>query len=128
MPFGGAVAILKGNAFLDEYCIENIQSPRVKQLMQRFECVHDPEIEPEFPRRWPAKVEILTKEGKRFSTRLDFPKGDPENPLSWDELIDKFHRLTAGVFPKDQRQRLIAHVRNLEDEPSVSDFLRLAAK
>jgi hypothetical protein len=47
--------------------------------------------------------------------------------LSWDELIDKFHRLTAGVFPKNQRQRLIAHVRNLEDSPAVSDVLRLAA-
>jgi 2-methylcitrate dehydratase PrpD len=31
--------------------------------MQRFECVHDPEIEPEFPRKWPVKVEILTKMG-----------------------------------------------------------------
>jgi 2-methylcitrate dehydratase PrpD len=128
MPFGGAVAILKGNAFLDEYCLENIQSPEVRQLMQRFECVHDPEIEAEFPRKWPAKVEIRTKAGQRFTARLDFPKGDPENPLSWDELIDKFHRLTAGVFPKNQRQRLIAHVRNLEDAPAVSDVLRLAAK
>ena len=128
MPFGGAVAILKGKAFLDEYCLENIQSPEVQQLMQRFECVHDPEIEPEFPRKWPAKVEILTKAGRRFSTRLDYPKGDPENPLSWDELIDKFHRLTAGVFPKDQRQGLIAHVRSLEDAHAVSEVLRLAAK
>lgn len=128
MPFGGAVAILKGNAFLDEYCLENILSPQVQQLMQRFECVHDAEIEPEFPRKWPAKVEILTKAGQRFTARMDFPKGDPENPLSWDELIDKFHRLTAGVFPKGQRQRLIAHVRKLEDAPAVSDVLRLAAK
>jgi 2-methylcitrate dehydratase PrpD len=96
--------------------------------MQRFECVHDAEIEPEFPRKWPAKVEILTKAGQRFTARMDFPKGDPENPLSWDELIDKFHRLTAGVFPKGQRQRLIAHVRKLEDAPAVSDVLRLAAK
>lgn len=73
-------------------------------------------------------MEILTKAGRRFSTRLDFPKDGPENSLSWDEQIDKFHRLTAGVFPKDQRQRLTAHVRSLEDAHAVSDVLRLAAK
>lgn len=128
MPFGGAVAILKGNAFLDEYCLENIESSEVQQLMQRFECVQDPEIELEFPRKWPAKVEILARTGHRFTTRLDFPKGDPENPLSWDELIGKFNRLTSGVFPENQRQNLIAHVRNIEKNGTISDILRLTIK
>ena len=127
MPFGGAVAILKGKAFLDEYSLENIHSPKVKELMRRFDCVHDPDIETEFPRKWPAKVEIATREGQRFITRLDFPKGDPENPLTWDEVIDKFNRLTAEVFPEETRRRIVARIRDLEHLPAVSELLQLTA-
>jgi len=125
MPFGGAVAILKGNAFLDEYCLENIASPRVKELMERFECTLDPEIEVEFPKRWPAKVEIVTRDGRRYHARMDFPKGDPENPLSWDELTEKFHRLTAGVFPEEKRRRIVADVRRLERAENVVQVMDL---
>jgi 2-methylcitrate dehydratase PrpD len=128
MPFGGAVAILCGRAFLDEYCLENITSPRVKELMERFECILDPEVEVDFPRMWPAKVDIITRDGKTYHARLDFPKGDPENPLSWDELIEKFHCLTAGVFPEEKRQRIVADVRSLERAENVARIMDLLGR
>ncbi len=127
MPFGAAVAILRGNAFLDEYSPANIGSPEVQRLMQRVECVRDPEIEPEFPRKWPAKVEIRTRDGRRLRAAVEYPKGDPENPLSWEELIEKFQRLTAVVYDGAQRERIVAQVRALESG-SVPELLRLTLK
>ncbi|MFQ5484668.1 MAG: MmgE/PrpD family protein, partial [Desulfobacterales bacterium] len=82
MPFGAAVAILYGKATLDEYTMEKISSIEVKEMMKRVSCVKDPEIEKSFPKRWPASATVVTKNGETYCARIDYPKGDPENPLT----------------------------------------------
>ncbi|HEX77220.1 MAG TPA: MmgE/PrpD family protein [Dehalococcoidia bacterium] len=127
MPFGAAVAILHGKAALDEYTEENIHSPEVRDMMGRVSCVQDPELDKAFPRQWPASVEVVTKDGRRFSTRIEYPKGDPENPLTWEELLAKFHDLASAIYPEERRQRIISRVRALEQEENIRDFCRLVA-
>jgi 2-methylcitrate dehydratase PrpD len=128
MPFGAAAAILYGKATLDEYTMERINSTRVKELMAKISCVKDPELEKEFPKKWPASVTLLTKDGKTYSTRIDFPKGDPENPLTWDELIDKFRNLIAPVFFEARQNEIIERVRSLDKEEDLKAFSMLLLK
>jgi 2-methylcitrate dehydratase PrpD len=75
----------------------------------------------EFPKKWPARVEIETSKGT-FSDRIDYPKGDPENPLSWEEMITKFNYVTSTVFDKKQQQQLVKGVRTLEEYETVSEL------
>ena len=119
MPFGGAVAILFGEATLAQYTEENAKAPRVREMMKRVRCVEDPELEKEFPRKWPASVVIKTKQGTEHSIWVAYPKGDPENPLSWDELIDKFRNLTRTVFSGARQDAIIERVRSLEREKDL---------
>ena len=123
MPFGGAVAILQGNAFLEQYTMENVRSPAVRDLMGRIYCKENPEIEKEFPQKWPAEVEITTKEGEKYHTRLNYPKGDPENPLSWDEIIEKFNRLALDVFSEEKCSAIVEQVQVVEDESDVKGLI-----
>jgi len=114
MPFGAAVAMLYRKAGLGEFHLSKIRSEEVKQMMRRVECVTDPDLEKTFPKQWCATAEIFTKGGKRYSTKIEYCKGDPENPLSWDELIEKFHDLSHGLMSKNQRLKIIDQVRSLE--------------
>jgi 2-methylcitrate dehydratase PrpD len=119
MPFGAAVAILYRKAGLGEFHLSKIRSEEVKRMMRRIECVTDPELEKTFPKQWCATAEIFTKDGKRYFTRVEYCKGDPENPLSWNELIEKFHDLSHGLMSKNKRLKIIDDVRNLE---MIRDF------
>jgi 2-methylcitrate dehydratase PrpD len=125
MPFGAAVAILYGKAGLEEYTRENIDSPQVKELMNKVVCVEDPSLEEQFPQRWPAKAAITTKNGQIHGARIEYPKGDPENPLTWNELIDKFKYLTAPVFADNRIEQIIDAVRGMEFFEDLRDFSRL---
>ncbi len=127
MPFGAAVAILYGKASLSEYTQENIASARVKEMMKRVSCIEDPELEVAFPRQWPASVELITEDGREFSVRIDYPKGDPENPLTWEELLGKFDGLTSAIYPTKRREEIVSRVQALEQEPSVKEFCQLLA-
>jgi 2-methylcitrate dehydratase PrpD len=125
MPFGAAVAILYGRASLNEYTQENLESPSIRQVMKRISCVQDPELEAVFPQQWPASVKIKTQDGRSLSIRVDYPKGDPENPLTREELLAKFQDLTSAVYPSERREKIVARVQTLEQEPSIKDFCRL---
>jgi len=119
MPFGAAVALLYRKAGLDEFQLSKIKSEEVKQVMRRVECVVDPELDKTFPRQWGATAEILTKEGKKYFARVDYCKGDPENPLSWNELIEKFNGLSHRGMTKERRLKVVEEVKGLE---KVRDF------
>jgi 2-methylcitrate dehydratase PrpD len=122
MPFGAAVAILYGNAALDEYVLDNIQSPRVKALMEKISCVTDSRLDEEFPEKWPAWANILTTSGQTYSAAVDYPKGDPENPLTWDELIEKFNTLVAPIFSAEKRIEIIDRVQHLDLDSDLEEL------
>ena len=119
MPFGAAVALLYGKAGLKEFQVAVIQSQPIREMMRKVECVTDPELERTFPRQWRATVEIVTKNGKCYSAMVEYPKGDPENPLSWEEMTGRFHDFTGQVLKKDQRLKIVEEVRGLE---GIKDF------
>jgi len=128
MPFGAAVAILYGKAGVKEYQQKNIFSPDVKEMMSRIECRLDPELEEVYPKHLPATVEIRTKQGRNFSTRINCPKGDPENPLSWDELKEKFVGLTSSIYTKSRMKELIELIERMEEQKSFKEWTILLSK
>ncbi len=128
MPFGAALAVLHRNASLDRYCLEEIHDPDIMQLMRRVRCVRDPELDRKFPRQWPASVTITTKQGAVLKRQLDHPKGDPENPLSWDELIEKFMSLASGVLQPERCEEIVQMVRRLDTVGDIRELFSLLQK
>jgi len=128
MPFGAAVAVLYGEASLNQFREKIIQSPEVKQMMKRVRFVEDPELEKVFPKQWPATAEVKTKDGRTFSTKIDYPKGDPENPLPWDELIEKFKGLTTSIYLKARREKVIEQIRKVEGVGNLKQWTSILLK
>ncbi len=127
MPFGAAIALIYRRASLDEYTEENLHLPEVKRLMSVTQCVQDPALELNFPSQWPAWAEVEIKDGRVLKTRLEHPKGDPYNPLSWDELKDKFRLLTQSVISTETQEAIIRTVEQLEDLEDVRELGQLTA-
>ena len=92
--------------------------------MAKLHCVTDEDIEKDFPRKWAAKAEIETVDGRRLKSTVEYPKGDPENPLSWDEIIWKFRNLAAPVFDDSKCSDIVAAVRDLEKVENITEFMQ----
>jgi 2-methylcitrate dehydratase PrpD len=88
-------------------------------MMRCVECIIDPDLDRTFPKQWCATAEILTKDGKRYFTRIEYPKGDPENPVSWEEMIEKFYNLSNRFLTKERRLKIVDEVKRLE---KIRDF------
>lgn len=70
-------------------------------------------------------MHIHTKDGRAYSKQLDFPKGDPRNPLTDLEVEEKFVALADGVLSADAQKRVKDVVWNLERVGSVNELMEL---
>ena len=123
MPFGAAVAMLYGRAFLDQFTLKNVTSKKIRQVMGKINCVSDPELETEFPVKWKARVAVETTSGQRLTQSIEYPKGDPENPLTQDELEDKFRVLTNPVYSPQKADAIIEGIKNLDQWEDLKVFI-----
>lgn len=122
MPFGAAVAMLFGRAFVDEFSPENLSSEKVRTAMGKVRCVADPALEDEFPKKWKAKVTVETNDGQSLTKAIEFPKGDPENALSRSELEAKFLALTKEVYPGEKGRSVIESIDGLDQTVDLGGF------
>ena len=87
--------------------------------------VADPEIEKVFPKLQRVAVTVTTTDGRELHKQLDYPKGDPRNPLTDAEVEEKFDALAAPVLSAEGRARLKDAVWNLERQPSITSVMEL---
>jgi 2-methylcitrate dehydratase PrpD len=124
-PFAAAVALVRGSASLDDYTQENVDDPVIRSLMPRIDCERDSALDAAYPDQWPAFVEILMRDGRKLSTRIADPSGEPANPIARPELREKFMTLARGVIGGDQARELADRCLELEDEPNLDRITAL---
>jgi 2-methylcitrate dehydratase PrpD len=119
MPFGAAVAILDRAAGLDEFTEEKMRSAEVHRLMHRVVLLKDESIEKNFPAEWSSRVVVRLEDGEQYENYVRYPKGDPENPLSWDKLAAKFRLLADGVIPSNHVTEIESRIRALDESTDL---------
>ena len=70
-----------------------------------------------------SKARIIMKDGRTYERYTPAPKGSTENPLTGEELKDKF-KTTCGLSP-DRAEAVIRQVMEMESLTSVKDILTL---
>ena len=88
-PYAVAVALLYGKAGLQEFTEEAVRSEKILDLTAKVHVRADTELSAVFPGIQAAVMEITTGSGN-CKKRVDFPKGEPENPLSEEEFRDRY--------------------------------------
>lgn len=109
-PYSTAVALIYGKAGLQEFGEEVLESDTVKALTKKVVVLSDEELSSIFPDKQSAIVTIEAN-GKKYSERVDFPKGEPENPLSEEEFYSRYADLMAyGDIEKSVYDEVYRHV------------------
>lgn len=92
-PFSVALVIVKGRAGYLDYNNENLHDFWIKSITQKVHVIEDDDLTQKSPSIRGAKVMIYLKDGTVYEASCLYPKGEPENPLSFDEIEAKFRGL-----------------------------------
>ena len=125
LPYVIAAALVDRQVTPAQFTMEKIMDPEIREQLKKVEVVADPEIEKVFPALQRVVVNITTVEGRTFTQQLDFPKGDPRNPLSDQEVEEKFSALAEGVLSTRAQKKLKNAIWNLENIDSIGRLMAL---
>ena len=116
MPYGASIAVLTGKAGLSVFTDEWIQHPTVRELMQKVDCYTTPELDDHYPAEWRATASITMDDGTQYNSHVRYALGDPHNPLSWEQLEERFHELVEPVIADARkREAIVEQVRHMDD-------------
>jgi len=107
---------------VEQYLQERYKDPEVIELSKRVEYIVDPELTRSYPEKWGSIVTVETQDGRNLSERGDYPKGDPNDPFTVDELKEKFMSLLIDGVEKERLQRVIEILEKLETIENIKEL------
>ncbi|HSB68944.1 MAG TPA: MmgE/PrpD family protein [Candidatus Methylomirabilis sp.] len=126
MEFCMAILLLMRKAGLPEFTDEVVNRPDVQAMIRKVDFGVHPEAEAAGYDKMTSIIEIALKDGRKISGQADFGKGSPANPMSYEEVADKFRECAAfSRWPSEKAERVIDTVRGLEDLADVRTLTSL---
>ncbi len=124
IPYTVAVALTKGDVFIEDFEEEAIRSPELKALADRVEVEILDTLEAKDMQH--ATVEISLRDGRRLQARTEALKGSPKMDMDWDACVEKFRKCVAFIeSPMDgmKIEQIITDVKSLETLKDVSTLV-----
>jgi 2-methylcitrate dehydratase PrpD len=126
MEFCMAILLLERKAGLAEFTDEVVNRRDVRRMIEKVDFRVHPEAEAAGYEKMTTIIDIELKDDRTISGRADFGKGSPANPMSDQELADKFRECAAwGGLPKPNADKVVDVVFDLERLRSVRELTRL---
>ena len=109
IPYATAVGLIYGKAGLQEFSETNIKDEKILDLTKKIYVKSDDELSGMFPGIQAAIVYVTKTDGSLLTERVDFPKGEPENPLDEEEFKDRYDALMTYAHQEngDEIYRLV---------------------
>ena len=129
MEFCMAILLLERKGGLIEFTDEVVNRPDVQAMIQKVDFGVHPEAEAAGYDKMTTIIEITLADGRRIGDRADFGKGSPSNPMSYDEVADKFRECaTYSRWPREKAERIVALVKDLEHLRDVRELAGLLSR
>ena len=127
MPYTVAVALMYGGVDQHHFDDEFLANEKLLALTGRVKVAVSEEANRRVPEAMLCDVEVVTKSGQSYSSEVAYHKGHYKNPLSDQEVEDKFRSLAQDRLPESKIDALLDRLWHLEDVDDVKDVIRLTA-
>ena len=123
LPYCTAVALVDGEITAEQFSAERLADPALLDLVARTTVVEDPQLTAGYPAGIPNRVTVTLDDGTQLVSEVAFPPGHDKNPLTDEQLADKFHGLVDPVLGRERADRIRARVSGLEDDPAPHEMI-----
>lgn len=114
-----AAFLIAGNVRLQAFESTLMSNAKILELMKKVTVSERQDIAAKYPGKRMANIIVATLDGKKYSHFQETRKGDPENPMSDAELIEKYDELTAGILSKAKLDQLKNNIMWGSDLPGM---------
>ena len=121
IPYALAAKVVLGRNDWDAFDERHFKNEQILQLMDKIKVDVDPQIESNYPNQRGAIVEVVVEKGKTFYGEVNYPLGEPENPLPFSMTREKFRQAAGSFLSEGSLDRIekILDVTGLTDSPEI---------
>jgi 2-methylcitrate dehydratase PrpD len=123
--FGVALRLVKGGNSFREYTEEMLGDPEVLSLEAKTTIVVDETLDLNPGADHPARAVIRTAGGKRYEATVLAQRGSVLNPMSREEVHEKFRSFASALLPPEGIESIIGTVSRMEEVKQIGDLSRL---
>lgn len=130
LPYTVTASLLRKDLFISDFDDKAIRDPKIEEIAQKVNVVPDEDVSPSTPtvmKLSPATVRVTMKSGKVFSKQIDIPKGDPRNPMSFEEVIGKVKKCLPYSFYSIDERKINEGIEMIGELEKVDDIRRIIA-
>jgi 2-methylcitrate dehydratase PrpD len=130
MHYSMAAALLDGELTLKQFTNEKVLAPKAQDLMSKVKLV---ELESEAKEGQthsdpPQIVTLKLRNGETYSHQVPFAKGEPQNPMTADEIVHKFRDCAGFVLSVGDINRTLELVLDFENLPDITELMQLLSE
>lgn len=128
LPFDMAMVLLYRDVGVAHFTEAVYNDPKVIEIMDKVVNYVDPVAQAAYPQHYIGIVTMILKDGTEYKARVDFPRGDPENRPTTEELHQKFLGLAEMTLSAERAKRLLEALKSMENVDKISSLTALAVK
>ncbi len=126
IPWAIATAAVNRKLSLSDFSEKAIKDQNIISIAHKIKAELDPQLIGHGIQ--PGRVTVKTTEGKEYTAQIDHPLGNPMNPMSFENIIDKFRdciSYAAEAVDEKNVNKIIKFVRNLEKSENILEIVNL---
>jgi 2-methylcitrate dehydratase len=104
---------------------QRLADPALLDLVARTSVVEDPQLTAGYPEGIPNRVTVTLDDATTLVSEVAYPPGHDQNPLTDDQLAEKFHVLVDPVLGRTRADQIRHRISNLENDPAPHETLEL---
>lgn len=122
-PYSVAAALVLDDAGIQAFNEANLSDPNICMLMKKIKLIESAELSALVPQKRAAIVNIRTNQDI-YEARVEYPKGEPENPITKFELERKYASLMdASGVSQERAEEILSYIYDLENQ--FTKFIQL---
>ena len=125
LPYIVAIALLEGKIDNSTYSEKKYRDPKILDFLKKVTVVEDKTLSSRYPEAVANRVTVKLSSGKVVSKQVDYHKGHPKNPMSDQDVEEKFLRLTRKILDKNHARRILDAAWNLEKAKDLSKMVAM---
>jgi 2-methylcitrate dehydratase PrpD len=124
LPYIAAVAIADGEVSDAQFTSERIADTKLHELAIKVKVTPDEGLDSIYPEECrPTTVEVVLKDSKTLTKRVDYPWGEPRNPLTDEQLLNKFARWSSPSISREKAEEIWEALLGLDGLEDISELM-----
>ncbi len=120
-----AVAAVTGQVVIDDILKDRRDEPEIRRLSENMRIIGDEALDRTYPDQYESIVTVTTTDGRKLRKYNGWAKGTPQNPISEDEIKNKFYRLSTIRIPRSSAEQIVAWIEKADEHNELKSLIEL---